>query len=299
MKKTLLFGFFALLLSTGVAFADSSVNYPSTFSLKVGEKVNIANYQNMQIEFLKVGIDNGECNKSSTPCPLGNPVNTSDPSTWKKNVEIRVSTAGGCGPNADSRCLGAPAYSETLTIKEGGYANALALKIKVSNIVENSATFSVSASVDDNTDDDSTIKPIPPMPIIKVTSVSSGQGTVNRVDKIIICPNGEAAENCSVCSNGDCRPETVPAGTPRKLGEPIDTSGSPVVRLKSDETFVSAVKVESTDDETDASAAYEVKAKRKARLFFLFPVNPEITYTVTATGSTTVSSRPWWNFLAW
>ncbi|KND49126.1 MAG: hypothetical protein AB198_02550 [Parcubacteria bacterium C7867-003] len=302
MKKTLLMGVFALLLSTGAVFADSSVNYPSTFSLKVGEKVNIANYQNMQIEFVKVGTSNGDCVPSSNPCPLGNPVNLSYPETVRKSVEIKVSTAGGCGPDADSRCLGAPAYSQTFTIGDGGSVKALAVKIKVSSIMENSATFSVSANVDDSTDgdkdDDTTIKPLPPVPVIKVTSVSSGQGTINRVDKIIICPNGDAGENCSVCSNGDCRPETTPA-SPRKLGEPVSSNGSPVLQLRGDESLVSAVKVESTDDSKDASVAYEVKAKRKARLLFLFPVNPEITYTVTATGSSTVSSRPWWNFLAW
>ncbi|TSC70769.1 MAG: hypothetical protein CEO12_145 [Parcubacteria group bacterium Gr01-1014_46] len=302
MKKTLLVGVFALLLSAGVAYADSSVNYPSTFSLKVGEKVTITNYQNMQIELLKVSSSVGDCVPSMTPCPLGNPVN---PSSGNRSVQVNISTAGGCGPNADPRCLGAPAYSQTFTISEGGSVNALALKVKVANITDTSATFSVSVAEADDSDgdDDTSGGPTPtptPGPGIIPVGRDFGRGTINYVDKIIICPNGEEGENCSICANGNCVPDKPVSGGGGSATSPGAKVGGfnnpPVLELKADESFVSAVKVESTDD---APATYEVKAKRKARLLFLFPVTPEITYSISATGTTTVSGRPWWNFLAW
>ncbi len=280
-----------MCFNTVSAHATILVEVPSTFSMKVGEGAGVKNYQNMEIDFQSIQNDNGECEKGlTTPCPLGNPVNTANP---RKEVVLFVSAPGGCPPGADSRCLGGPAFSQTFSIKEGSSEDVLGIEIGVSNITQNSATFKIAMQSTDDSDDsdDTTVKPLPP--VIKVTATSGTQGTVRAVDKIIICPNGESDDNCSVCANGECATEP---GTPRKLGEPVSSTNPPVLELRDDESLVSAVRVEA---QGDSSAGYEVKARRKARLFFLFPVNPEITYSVTATGSSTVSSKPWWNFLAW
>lgn len=294
MKKILLISFLgALFFSTASANSTILVELPSTFVLRVGESAGVKNYQNMEIDFQSATNDNGECQKGlTTPCPLGNPVNTANP---KKAVVLHVTTPGGCGSSADSRCLGGPAFSQTFTLKEGSSEDILGIRIRVSGISENLATFSIAMQPleSDNDSDDTEIKPLPP--VIKVTSVSSSQGTINRVDKIIICPNGESSDNCSVCSKGECRPETTPA-SPKKLGEPISNTNPPVFELKDDETLVSAVKVEGNASST---VGYEVKAKRKARLLFLLPVSPEIVYSINANGTASVSGRPWWNFLAW
>ncbi len=294
MKKTLLVGFFGFVFAFAGLASATSVTYPSTFKLKVGEDVTVSNYQNMKIVLNSVKNDTGECEKGgTTPCPLGNPVNTANP---RKAATFTVSTEGGCGPDADSRCLGAPAYSQTFSVTEGKTVSAQALKITVSGISESSASFSVSmAKVEDDGDDDSTtIKPLPP--VVRGTINAGVQGNIDVFEKIIVCPNGETGTNCSICARGECRPDTYKEGTPRKLGEPVSVTNAPILELKDDESFVSAVKVDS-DDSTNV--AYEVKAKRKARLLFLIPVNPELTYSVSASGSATVSSKPWWNFLAW
>ncbi len=281
-----------LFFNTASAHATILVEVPSTFVLKVGEGAGVKNYQNMEIDFQSIQNDDSECKKGTTPCPLGNPVNTSNP---RKEVVLYVTTPGGCGPDADSRCLGAPGFANTFTINEGDSEDVLGIEIFVSNVTDNSATFRIAMKTNDSDDDsdDKVIKPMPP--VIKVTSVTGAQGTINRVDKIIICPNGESDDNCSVCSKGECKPETTPA-SPRKLGEPVSVTNPPVFELKGDETLVSAVKVEGNASST---AGYEIKAKRKARLLFLFPVNPEIKYSVNASGTASVSARPWWNFLAW
>jgi hypothetical protein len=294
MKKTLLVGFFGFVFAFAGLASATSVTYPSTFKLKVGEDVTVSNYQNMKIVLNSVKNDTGECEKGgTTPCPLGNPVNTANP---RKAATFTVSTEGGCGPDADSRCLGAPAYSQTFSVTEGKTVSAQALKITVSDISESSASFSVSmAKVEDDGDDDSTtIKPLPP--VVRGSVGAGVQGTITSFERIIVCPNGETGENCSVCARGECRPDSSNESVPRKLGEPISITNPPVLELKDDESFVSAVKVDSTET---PDVAYEVKANRKARLFFLIPVNAEVTYSVSASGVTSVSSKPWWNFLAW
>ncbi len=281
-----------LFFSTASAHATIFVEVPSTFVLRVGEGAGVKNYQNMEIDFQSIENDDSDCKSGTTPCPLGNPVNTANP---RKEVVLYVTTPGGCGPGADSRCLGAPAFANTLTINEGDSEDVLGVEIFVSNVTENSATFRIAMKTNESDDDsdDREIKPMPP--VTRVTSTGGVQGTIRAVDKIIICPNGDAGENCSVCSNGDCRPQST-STAPRKLGEPISKTNSPVFELKDDEVLVSAIKINGNSSSTPG---YEVKAKRKARLLFLFPVNPEIVYSVNASGTASVSNKPWWNFLAW
>lgn len=305
MKKILSISLLSFAFA-GVAMAAGSYSYPTTFSLKVGESANITNYQNMKIELVKVSeVNTGGCPPGADSRCLGGP--TLADGEARLGATLVFSTEGGCGPDADSRCLGAPAFMGTNVVIAGQLLKIMGLGIKVTNVTQTGITLNVIASTEgESRNDDNSPHPLPPVPV-PTTGVLpigrdfgnrgnstddgvtvGGQGSAKVMDKIIICPNGEAGENCSVCSKGDCRPETMPAA-PSK-------SNSPVFELRGDETFVSAVKV---DASASSSSAYVVRAKRKARLFFLFPVNPELTYSVSASGSTTVSAKPWWNFLAW
>jgi hypothetical protein len=308
MKKTLLLSVFGFVFAfAGVASASGSVVYPSTFSLKVGESVNVSNYQNMKVELVAIKNYVGDCESGATPCPLGNPVSTLNA---KKIAIVNVSTEGGCGPNADSRCLGAPAFNLTLNISEGAMGYAQALGLKVTSVTENSVTFSIALrEKDEEGDDSTTIHPLPPeqpkvIPIGRdfggkgdddsttiegAGRIEGGKGIVYPIGPITICPMGK--EDCTVCSNGSCKEKTIPYTE--------GTATAPGVRMMS---LPANVEISSVDaDKTSTSSpAYKVKAVRKARLFYLFPVKAEVNYTVDAkTGSSTAVSKPWWNFLAW
>lgn len=308
MKKTLLLSVFGFVFAfAGIASASGSVVYPSTFNLKVGESVNVSNYQNMKVELQGIKNYVSDCKSGTTPCPLSNPVSTANP---RKIVILNVSTEGGCGSNADSRCLGAPGFSATLEIAEGEVRYAQALGFKVTNVTENSATVSILLrEKTEDGDDSTTIHPLPPeqpkvIPIGRdfgnrggddsVTiegsgKVESGGGIAYPVSSITICPMGK--EDCTVCANGSCKEKTIPYTK--------GTATAPGVRMLSlpANTEISSVDADKT---STSSPAYKVKAVRRARLFYLFPVDAEINYTVDAkTGSSTSVSKPWWNFLAW
>ncbi|MBI5139520.1 hypothetical protein HZA26_02850 [Candidatus Nomurabacteria bacterium] len=267
----------------------------STFTIKVGETYVVKNYLNMEIELEKII------------------------STSVKNVEINVLIPGGCGVNADPRCLGMPEFKQTYTVNEGGSVDALATKITVAYVGSISATFTV--GVPKVTD--SYVYPSPSSCVTRPAcldstpkclmaepsqgwceeSTSGGQtgvgspisGTVTSGGAIIVCPNGLTGNDCSTCRDGECSASgTLPVdkgpGTDDKLTPPV-------LNLPKGQTVVSAEKVEASGE---ADAYFEVKVEKKARLFFLFPVNPEITYSVDAsTGVSEVKSRSWWSFLAW
>ncbi len=304
MKK-ILFGILSFVfLGAGVVYAESNVNQPSTFNLKVGSSAYVSNYQNMKIVLNKTGmITPDTCKTESTaPCPMyaRQPV---------MSANITVSTEGGCGANADSRCLGAPAFSSTFDVELNAEAKALALKIKAVEISNDGATFKVYTS------DDKVIQPMPPVEtgegkVIPIgrdfgnrgnggdddSTVVTGSGSIGTSGSIIypitsitICPIGK--DDCQVCSGGSCKEKIVPYTE--------GTATAPGIRkmMVPDDAEIQSV---GKDTESTSTPAYKVKAVRKARLFFLFPVNPEINYRVDAkTGSSTEISKPWWNFLAW
>lgn len=312
MKKILIGVFSFLFAFVGVVNAGGSVVYPSTFKLEVGEDVYVSNYQNMRLELKSVTGNVGDCNSTGTPCPLGNPVSTTNP---RKTVVVQASTEGGCGPGSDPRCLGAPAFSMVLNINEGSTAYARALGVKVVSISENSATLALSYKESGVDTGGETVMPIPTeipkevniIPIGRIpgnggggavdgssvipgnSGTIEGKSIVYPLDTITICPMGK--EDCTVCSKGSCKEKTVPYTE--------GTSNAPGVRkmMLPENTEITSVDA---DKNSSSSPAYKVKAIRKARLFYLFPVNAEVSYTVDAkTGSSTVSSKPWWNFLAW
>ena len=72
---------------------------------------------------------------------------------------------------------------------------------------------------------------------------------------------------------------------------------TPIFSLPEGQNLISVEKIEANED---VSNYYEVKTKKKARLFFIVPVSYETIYSIDpGTGVSAVTDRPWWNFLAW
>ena len=133
------------------------------------------------------------------------------------------------------------------------------------------------------------------------TTVGGGAGVISPGGVIIICPNGVSGKDCSTCSDGSCKPGVLPPPTKETNGTGSVTNPikplPPIWTLPQGQDMVSVEEVKA-DEETPAY--FEVKTERKAKLLFLFPVSSEITYSIdSVTGSSRVTSRPWWNFLAW
>ena len=133
------------------------------------------------------------------------------------------------------------------------------------------------------------------------TIVGGGAGVISPGGVVIICPNGVSGKDCSTCSDGSCKPGVLPPPTKETNGTGSVTNPikplPPIWTLPQGQDMVSVEEVKA-DEETPAY--FEVKTERKAKLFFIFPVSSEITYSIdSVTGSSRVTSRPWWNFLAW
>ena len=133
------------------------------------------------------------------------------------------------------------------------------------------------------------------------TTVGGGAGVISPSGVVIICPNGVSGKDCSTCSDGSCKPGVLPPPTKETNGTGSVTNPikplPPIWTLPQGQDMVSVEEVKA-DEETPAY--FEVKTERKAKLLFLFPVSSEITYSIdSVTGSSRVTSRPWWNFLAW
>jgi len=133
------------------------------------------------------------------------------------------------------------------------------------------------------------------------TTVGGGAGVISPGGVVIICPNGVSGKDCSTCSDGSCKPGVLPPPTKETNGTGSVTNPikplPPIWTLPQGQDMVSVEEVKA-DEETPAY--FEVKTERKAKLFFIFPVSSEITYSIdSVTGSSRVTSRPWWNFLAW
>lgn len=294
MKKIIFLAVLSLLFSgvfASVVKADVSVQSPATFTLKVNEKATVTNVLDMQIKLVSVGMSS-----------VTNWINP--PSTV---AEINVSTSGGCGPNADPRCLGMPAFNQDYSLAKGGSASALGLAIKLKDTSSDSATIEISFSVS-NTEPDSTVSITPDGTTTITPGVVGGSepgysgGSDGSGDSGVpvdpISPPGSifCTQEAKICPDGSYVSRTGPncefAACPGGSVLPPSTFSLP-----DGQEIVSTERIEATPE---TSAYYEVKTKKKARLFFLIPVRPEITYSVNSeTGASRVISRPWWNFLAW
>jgi len=87
------------------------VKTPSSFSLSEGQTAWVVNYGDMKIRVNKITFISPQI---GSVIAIG---------------YITVTSPGGCGPDADPRCLGSPSYSKDYEIREGGTVDAIGLKI--------------------------------------------------------------------------------------------------------------------------------------------------------------------------
>ena len=308
MKKSLvLASFLGFMLSFAPLVGATTMPGQTQYTVKVGQTVYVKNYLNMGITLEKI-TNTGEVLPQT---------DSTKPVQLKKTATIHVFSEGGCGTGGNggvptpgpmqmgvaqevkdtTRCLGMPSFDNDYTFSEGQTVNALALKIKLVSISEDSVVIDTNFSGnDDGSTDD--VKEIPIGRDFGDRGVTggtinaglgSGSGVIYPTTSITICPMGK--EDCQVCANGSCKEKTVPYTE--------GTATAPGVRSMA----ISAdAEIQSVDADKSSSTtpSYKVRAIRKARLFFLFPVQAELSYSVDAkTGSTTEVSKPWWNFLAW
>lgn len=72
----------------------------------------------------------------------------------------------------------------------------------------------------------------------------------------------------------------------------------PSVAVKAIPTAAEVKSIALTDDGT--VPAYEVSAVSSGKMFFVFPMQMEITYKIDATNGQVISEeKPWWGFLVW
>jgi len=96
---------------------DTSV--PSSFSLLVRQTVKILNSNDTSIKLESIDINTG-------------------------SVDITVSSPGGCGLNADPRCLGPPGFSQSHTVLEGNSVDSNSgFRITIVSIDSDSVEFRV------------------------------------------------------------------------------------------------------------------------------------------------------------
>ncbi len=178
------------------------------------------------------------------------------------------------------------------------------LAIKAITITESTLTFQVlTGPIYDNkppmSEDGSTVssdgKTSPPFPPTGTTGqpgVSAGGGGTGS---LMVCTADNP--NCTVCSGDVCKKDALPVpghtGTINRAG--VESQAFMVPKGQEVQSVIKA------DAEANATTSiYLVKTKRNARLFFLIPVHPEITYSVDSNTNASVDvARPWWNFLAW
>ena len=315
MKKLVFLSVLGLLLSNvAITNAVSYTSFaPATFTLNIGESFVVKDIINTTITLMSI-------NSAQTQ---------SYPTQEIKTVSIKVANEGGCGAGADPRCLGMPAFESTYNLKVGASIEVLALKITLNSLGSgsNNATFSVAKRDDVVPPPPALCSPRPacldanprcllPEPVGGWcsnppapgdpstgggTTVGGGAGVISPGGVIIICPNGVSGKDCSTCSDSSCKPGVLPPPTKETNGTGSVTNPikplPPIWTLPQGQDMVSVEEVKA-DEETPAY--FEVKTERKAKLFFIFPVSSEITYSIdSVTGSSRVTSRPWWNFLAW
>lgn len=182
-------------------------------------------------------------------------------------VNITVIVRGGCGPNADPYCLGAPGSEETFNLKLG--------ELKIIPGTGASLTFAQKLSDDEAM-------------FILTTPISRPFPTPLPSDPPTRTPT--PTPNCPTDGYWDprsntCRPTgpyPTPTPTPTFILRPLI---APVIHK--------VIEVQQIE-----SGSYQVKAKQKGRILFLVPVEINVSYSVEGSAVTSVK-RPWWSFLVW
>ncbi len=112
---------------------DVKVTIPDYFSLGEGQTAYITNDQRMQITLQSIIKSQVQMECLRAPCPP----------TEQTLAKIKVSTPGGCGSNADPRCLGAPAFSQEYKLKEWETAQILGTALTFTGTKTNVAGFKI------------------------------------------------------------------------------------------------------------------------------------------------------------
>ncbi|MEK7630879.1 MAG: PKD domain-containing protein [Patescibacteria group bacterium] len=105
------------------------VKTPAVFTITPNTTARVVNYQNMTITLKHISLTKIVC--ITTPCisPIF--------------AQIEVATPGGCGIDADPRCLGAPSFRQEYTMARGQTIDVMGLPITLSEISESKATFKI------------------------------------------------------------------------------------------------------------------------------------------------------------
>ena len=111
-----------------------AIKIPSTFHLNKGETGQVTNYQGIIITLDDV-YGNPECKPTpGTFCAQG---------FAREYALITIFTSGGCGPNADPRCLGPPGSSKQYKIFVGESLSVSGITLNLLNAKTSSADFSI------------------------------------------------------------------------------------------------------------------------------------------------------------
>jgi hypothetical protein len=222
----------------------------------------------------------------------------------KGYARISVSTPGGCGPNADPRCLGPPAFSKEYKIGVGREENILGLTIKLLNILEfesvpSQATFHVYLEKSECPEgcacDPSGGVACPAQTIgvevqssqgVKRISVESVEGKVSFTDENVKVKT----ESKIVVDNQRLYMETKEGNREVKIMPSVASDVAlNQLRLKGFEIQLKEV----------GKPVYEVDGTKEARLFGLIKRQMKVTAQIDAeTGDVIKTNKPWWSFLA-
>ncbi len=220
-------------------YKDSNVN-SVRFNLKVGEKVVFREILGMTLVLNRLDLAQN---------------------VYGSKANVTVTVPGGCGPNADPRCLGFPGFEDTFDLILGipkaipGTGASLTFAQEIS---DKEAAF------------------------IITTPFSRPTPTPTR------CPPGLTDAVWDPVTR-TCKPAgPYPTSTPSKSPRPTPThiSVSPTT-----------IKIDTVTEVREVEpGSYEIKGKQEGKLFFLIPVEIDVSYSLKDSTVTDVK-MPWWNLL--
>lgn len=228
------------------------------YTLNVGQEVTLSSYNGTTLSLKSIEVSDAQSEIY--------------PPQTRYLATLNVHIDGGCGTNADPRCLGMPAFDQDFTIYQGQTITAFGMKLQATTITSGALTFVVSNA------SEGTYK----APLIVVGTVIKGE--------VIICTK-DNDENCSICSGDSCHAESSEGSTTIE-----SNSGAKIVIPEKNVEIQSVTSANSSA----TTSYYNVIGIKHAHFLFLIPVDAEVSYTINVqTGSTISVERPWWSFFLW
>jgi|GEM_PF-4613779 len=105
------------------------VKTPSTFTLTPDMSARVVNHRDMTITLKQIVQTKIVCITAPCVSPL--------------HALVSIDVPGGCGPNADPRCLGAPSFHQDYNLRKGETVDVMGLPIELSEISESKATIKI------------------------------------------------------------------------------------------------------------------------------------------------------------